>query len=200
MSLVNVRLPRLLWLLLGALVPLLFLLDWAVGTSGRRNFEMQAELAVRLDGGDPLTLAIDLAAEHTEEGVELSGTAPLQQFHYPWKPTPVEASFWLRLNHELLDSSQEGSRLDDFAASLTIKDTTRSDGRSGPPLPCRGNLVIEELRWNEEALGAVSLRVDLLCTSSGPDLAWGTGDERVWMLTGPIALVSDGATSATAPR
>lgn len=196
----NVRLPRLLWLLLGALVPLLFLLDWAVGTSGRRNFEMQAELAVRLDGGDPLTLAIDLAAEHTEEGVELSGTAPLQQFHYPWKPTPVEASFWLRLNHELLDSTQEGSRLDDFAASLTIKDTTRSDGRSGPPLPCQGNLVIEDLRWNEEALGAVSLRLDLLCTSSGPDLAWGTGDERVWMLTGPIALVSDGATSATAPR
>ena len=200
MSSVNVRLPRLLWLLMGALVPLLFLLDWAVGTSGRRTYAMQAELAVRLDGADPLTLAVPLEPVHGPEGLELTGTARLQEFHYPWKATPLAATFWLRLDRELIENHVDGGRHDGFVASLTVTDESRSDGLSTPPFPCEGDLVVERMHGTPNQLDEANIRVDLLCTSSGPDLKWNSGDERVWALTGPIGLVTDGASATTERR
>lgn len=187
---VNLRLPRMLWLLLGALIPLLFLLDWAVGRSGRRAFIVEAELSLRLDGGDPLTLALPLDAMHDREGLSLTGTAALQGARYPWKPTPLEASLDLRLSQELLDDPNKGAREQGFIASLVLKDTSRPDGLGMPRIPCGGAILVEELRSEAQELLQMRLRLDLLCSSSGPDMRWNTGDERVWTMSGPIQLRS----------
>jgi len=197
---VNPRLPRphrdpprhrpgrLLWLLLGALLPLLFLLEWAVDRSGRRDHTVEAELSVRLDGGDPHTLALPLQAWHQDEGVTLRGTGRLQGARYPWKPTPMEATTELRLSNGFLNDSSKGVRNEGFVASLVLRDTSRADRLGMPVIPCSGAILVEEVELVDANLSQLRLRLDLTCTSSGPDLQWGSGDERVWSLVGPVQL------------
>ncbi len=195
---VNPRLPRrerplhrpgrLLWLLLGALLPLLFLLEWAVDRSGRRDHTVEAELSVRLDQGDPHTLALPLEAWHQDDGLTLKGTGRLQGARYPWKATPIEATTELRLSDGFLADPSNGVRNEGFVASLVLRDTSRADGLGMPRIPCTGAILVEKMELVNDNLSQLRLRLDLACTSSGPDLKWGSGDERTWGLVGPVQL------------
>ncbi|MCB9761362.1 MAG: hypothetical protein H6739_16085 [Alphaproteobacteria bacterium] len=191
---------NLLLLLLAALVPLLFLLDYMVDQGGQRSLWVEAELRVRLDGQEALFLAVPLVPvdDPGAEGLAVEGVAILREDHYPWAATAYEGRFWLRLGPELLAGNRLGLQESGFAASYSVRDTDRADGFGLPPIPCRGNVMVREVvpaaptgateRLAE--LDELALNVDLLCTSAGPDLAWGSGDERTWTLEGTLRLRS----------
>lgn len=195
-------------LLLASLVPLLFFLDYLVERGGRRAAWVEAELHVRLDGQESLFLAVPLApvgdgaakavTDIAHAGVEVEGRAILRQDHYPWEPTPYEARFWLRLDPALLADATPGLREQGFAASYTLRQTTRADGLGMPPVPCQGHLLIRELTFTAshgdaprlDDLDELAMNVDLLCTAAGPDLLFDTGDERTWAIEGTLRLRS----------
>ena len=177
----------LVWLLLGAVVPLLFLLDWAVQSSGSREVWLEAEFRVGLDGQDPLLLATALEGDVDEGRLEVRGAGLLREGRYPWRPTSYEAELTLRLERDFLEDPGH------FTASYRLRRVSRPDGLSTPPIPCKGEISVRDLRLardSEDLTGveAAELDVELICTSSGNDLLWNTGDERVWMVSGPLSL------------
>lgn len=190
-----IRSAHLLWLLLGCLVPVLLLLDFLVGESGRREVFLQADLRVRQDGASPLALAGPLAGEAATDGLQVGGTVQLTEGQYPWPAVEREGSFSLRLDSSFMKDSQPGVRTQGFVASYQERDLD-GVGSPAPLTPCQGRIEVLELvapLWSGQpeglaAVDAARLKVDLLCTGTGPDLLWGTGDERVWAIEGPLEV------------
>ncbi|MCP4804706.1 MAG: hypothetical protein GY913_00870 [Proteobacteria bacterium] len=190
----------LVWLLLGGLVPVLFLLDWAVQSSGSREVWLDAQLQVGLDGQDSLLLAAPLEGDVDEGRLEVSGAGLLREGRYPWRPTPFEGAFTLRIDNDFLTHPDEGN----FGASFRIRQVDRADGLGTPPIPCTGDLSVRALRLARDSddltgVEAAELDLDLICTSVGPDLLWNSGDERVWMISGPLSLKVGGRPIAGGP-
>lgn len=188
-----IRSAHLLWLLLGSLVPMLLFLDFLVGESGRREVFLQADLRVRQDGAPPFALAGPLTGEAAIDGLLVGGEVQLTEGRYPWRPTPREGSFTLRLDSDFLQNGQPGVRTQGFVASYQERDLERADRWASPLTPCEGRIEVVELLTRPGAKGlsavdAAVLNVDLLCTGTGPDLLWGTGDERVWAIEGPLEV------------
>lgn len=195
-------------LLLASLIPLLFFLDYLVEQGGRRAAWVEAELHASLDGQESLFLAVPLApvgggatkefSDMAHAGLEVEGRGVLRQDHYPWEATPYEARFWLRIDPALLTNPRPGIHEEGFAASFTLRQTTRSDGLGLPPVPCKGHLLVRDLTFSHsssdktslEDLKELSMNIDLLCTAAGPDLLFNTGDERTWTLEGTLRLRS----------
>lgn len=187
-----IRSAHLLWLLLGCLVPLLLFLDFLVGESGRREVFLQADLRVRQDGAAPLALSSPLAGEAAIDGLQVGGAVQLTEGRYPWRPVPREGSFSLRLEGSFLEDGQPGVRTQGFVASYQERDLEGAPWPA-PLTPCEGRVEVLELLTRPGAKGlaavdAAALKVDLLCTGTGPDLLWGTGDERVWAIEGSLNL------------
>ena len=183
------------WLLLGLLVPALFLLDFCVQRSGAREVWLTSELTVQLDGQDPLLLAAHMEGTVAAQGLEVQGSDVLRQDRYPWRPIPVEGTFMLRLDREFLSTTEAGVRRAGFGASYKAREVDRADGYGTPEIPCKGEVDIIELELDPgaesmEGLRSAQLHVDLVCTSAGPDLEWRTGDERGWVIEGPLTLTT----------
>ncbi|MFT5583272.1 MAG: hypothetical protein ACI9VR_000850 [Cognaticolwellia sp.] len=192
-----IRSAHLLWLLLGCLVPVLLFLDFLVGESGRREVFLQADLRVRLDGASPLALAGPLVGEAAVDGLQVGGALRLTEGRYPWRPVAREGIFSLRLHSSFLENAQPGVRTQGFVASYQER-SLEGAGWPAPLTPCQGRIEVIELAaplwsgqpgaWGLAAVDAAVLKVDLLCTGTGPDLLWGTGDERVWAIEGPLEV------------
>ncbi|MCB9745713.1 MAG: hypothetical protein H6740_24275 [Alphaproteobacteria bacterium] len=186
----------LLLLLLASLIPALFLLDFLVQRAGRETW-MESELKVRLDGQEALYLATPLVEQPSAlPGLSLAGEAELRGDTYPWEPTGFAGRFELRLSPELLGALEAGPRAEGFAASYSVRLLERPDGLGLPPIPCRGEVMIDE-RSAVAVLPKVladferlQLHLDLICTSAGPDLEWDSGDERTWTIEGSLRLRS----------
>ena len=188
---------HMLWLLLGALVPVLLFLDYLVGESGSREVFLRADLRVRQDGASPLALAGPLVGEAAVDGLQVGGALQLTEGRYPWRPVAREGSFSLRLDSSFLKNAQPGIRTQGFVASYQER-SLEASGWPAPLTPCRGRIEVVELAaplWSGQpsakglaAVDAAVLQVDLLCTGTGPDLLWGTGDERVWAIEGPLEV------------
>jgi hypothetical protein len=178
---------RLVWLLLGSLVPLLFVLDWLVDRGSPQDLSLDAQLQVRADGQDPWVLALRLDGLSSRGGLALSGRAPLRTAIYPWLETPFEAEFMLTVGPQLL-AAGPGEYEQDFTASLLIRDARRADGLGTPIIPCSGKLSAAELELDGDQLREAELELDLICTSAGDDLRWRSGDERVWTVAGPLRI------------
>lgn len=190
-----IRSAHLLWLLLGCLVPVLLFLDFLVGESGRREVFLQADLRVRQDGSAPLALGGPLVGEAAINGLQVGGSVQLTEGRYPWRPVDREGSFSLRLDSDFLQNGQPGVRTEGFVASYRERDLTRADRWAAPLTPCTGRIEVVELTASSRpgakglaAVDAAVLKVDLLCTGAGPDLLWGTGDERVWAIEGDLEV------------
>jgi hypothetical protein len=184
--------PLLLGILLGSLMPVLYLVQWALQRGDALESWLNGTLKVSVEGQEPLILPINLHQESSEKGLTLQGTATLQDSKYPWKPVPFEATFWLHLDSEIRAPGNTGAKLE-WAASYSERLLSRTDGLGIPPLPCKGSL--ERTEWtsasNPQSLGdwsELALAVNLTCTSAGSDLLWSSGDERVWTIQGPLAL------------
>jgi hypothetical protein len=101
----------------------------------------------------------------------------------------VDARLDVWISPELVEAGGGDWREDGFTASLTTRRVTRSDGLGQPTVPCRGRLRSDLAgsgalgRWERAFLD-----FDLICTGSGPDLRFGTGDENVWTIVGPATL------------
>lgn len=154
---------------------------------------MEAELLVGLNGQDPLSLPLELTeGAVAPTGLRVQGTGPLRESRYPWRPTDFEGQFTIRFGPDALDPARSGTTTTDFVATYSVRDTQRADGLGTPPIPCRGEVVLGELKAGKgrgvAALQAASLQLDLLCTGAGADLAFGTQDDRVWTLVGPVSL------------
>lgn len=186
--------PLLLGILLGALMPLLYLVQWVVKQSGEQERWLHGTLEVRVDNQAPLILPINLHEGQSAQGLTLQGSSVLQEGDYPWEPTPFEASFFLHLDPE--QHAPEGPREKlDWAASYTERLTSRPDGLGLPPLPCKGS--VEPLKVTPRSGGAglnaykdLQLALELSCASAGADLLWSSGDERTWTVRGPLSLSS----------
>ena len=188
-----IRSAHLLWLLLGSLVPMLLFLDFLVGESGRREVFLQADLRVRQDGASPLALSGPLRGEAAIDGLLVGGDVQLTEGRYPWRPVARQGSFTLRLDTSFLQDGQPGIRTQGFVASYQERDLERADGWATPLTPCEGRIQVVELLTRPGAKGlsavdAALLKVDLLCTGTGTDLLWGTGDERVWAIEGSLEV------------
>ena len=164
------------WLLLGLLVPALFLLDYVVKRSGSRQVWLTTELKVQADGQDPLLLAADLEGRIERGGLEVIGADVLRENRYPWRPIAIEGTFMLRLDREFLSSTAPGERRTGFAASYRVRMVDRADGFGTPAAPCMGEIHV--------------LQLELVCTSPGRDLLWRTSDDRGWIIQGPLNLAA----------
>jgi hypothetical protein len=154
---------------------------------------MEAELLVGLNGQDALTLPMELTeGAASPAGLRVQGSGPLREGAYPWLPTPYEGHFTIRFGADALDPARSGTTTTDFVASYSVRDTRRADDLGTPPIPCRGEVRIEELKAGKgrgvASLEAASLQLDLLCTGAGADLVFGTPDDRVWTVVGPVSL------------
>ncbi len=172
---------------------MLLFLDFLVGESGRREVFLQADLRVRQDGSAPLALAGPLAGEAAIDGLKVGGPVHLTEGRYPWRPIEREGQFSLRLDSAFLQNGQPGVRSEGFVASYRERDLSRADRWATPLTPCTGRIEVVELTTRPGAKGMAAvdagvLKVDLLCTGAGPDLLWGTGDERVWAIEGGLEV------------
>lgn len=184
--------PLLMGILLGSLMPLLYLVQWVVKKSGDHESWLNGTLEVRVDNQAPLILPINLHQGHSARGLTLQGSGTLQQGNYPWEPTPFEGSFFLHLDTETQAPGGRQEKLE-WAASYSERLTSRPDGLGLPPLPCKGTVEPLKLRRSsgEEGLAAfkeLQLAVELSCASAGADLLWSSGDERTWTVRGPLSL------------
>ena len=192
MGLSKLNSPLLLGILLGSLMPLLYLVQWVVKQSGEQERWLNGTLEVRIDNQAPLILPINLHEGHSAQGLTLQGSGVLQEGDYPWEPTLFEASFFLHLETERQAPGGPQGKLD-WAASYTERLTSRADGLGLPPLPCKGSVEPLKIarRSGEEGLSAfqdLQLALELSCASAGADLLWSSGDERTWTVRGPLSL------------
>ena len=184
--------PLLLGILLGCLMPLLYLVQWVVKQSGEQEAWLNGTLEVRIDNQAPLILPINLHEGHSERGLTLQGSGTLQESNYPWEPTTFEASFFLHLETQPQAPDGQKGKLN-WAASYSERLTSRPDGLGLPPLPCKGTVEPLKLsrRSGEEKLSDfkdLQLAIELSCASAGADLLWSSGDERTWTVRGPLSL------------
>lgn len=187
---------HLLWLLLGALVPMLLLLDFVVGDSEPLEVFVHADLRVRQDGGAQLIYTGPLEGEAAINGMQVRGTHGLAEGTYPWRPTPLEGSLTLSLDGDFLQTGESGAlgrHKKGFVASYKQRDRQRADRMGSPTIPCRGHIDVvslEELPGARgmSAMGKAELHLDLICTGTGADLMWGSGDERVFTLEGILVV------------
>lgn len=189
----------LVWLLLGGLVPVLFVVDCVVQSGDRREVWLEAQLHVGLDGQDPLVLAAPLEGTVDEGALRVRGGSLLREARYPWRPTSFEGELELRIDDEFLTTPTS----EHFRANYRLREVERSDGLGTPPIPCTGEIRATELRLARDSkdltgVEEAELELDLICTSAGDDLRWSTGDERVWLITGPLSL-REGARPADGP-
>lgn len=184
--------PLLLGILLGSLMPMLYLVQWVVKRGTPQETWLNGTLHVSVEGQKPLILPINLHEEHSSQGTSLQGTGTLQEGAYPWEPVPFEAQFFLHLDSANQAPNDSNPKLE-WAASYSERLTTRNDGLGLPPLPCKGSIEVldQEKSTQELGLSAFSelrVAVDLACTSAGSDLLWSSGDEKVWTIRGPLGL------------
>ncbi len=178
---------RLVWLLLGSLVPLLFLLDWLVDRGAPHGLSLDAQIQVRADGQDPWVFAAPLNGLIGGSGLSVTARAPLRTAIYPWLATPYEAEVDLAISPAVLQLGP-GVYERGFTTSIRVWDARRADGLGTPTIPCSGRLTALELVLEGEEIKRADLDLDLICTAAGEDLRWRSGDERVWVLTGPVRL------------
>ena len=188
--------PVAIGVLIGLLLPTLYLVQLLVRRAPERSQWFGGELEVSLESQLPMTLAIELHESDSPPSNTLvvSGSARLRQSAYPWDEVPFEAGVRIMLEPEFFDGSSSKEASTAWAASYTERLVSRDDQLGLPPVPCAG--VIESRK--QRSLGGqpgdlgnwtqMELAVALSCTSAGPDLIWASGDEQTWRIKGPISL------------
>ncbi|MED5370266.1 MAG: hypothetical protein VX899_04555 [Myxococcota bacterium] len=187
---------HLLWLLLGALVPMLLLLDFFVGDSQPLDVSVHTDLRLREDGGPQRIFTGPLEGEAAINGLQVRGTHGLAEGTYPWRPTPLEGSFTLRLDGDFLETGDQGAlgrHSQGFTATWRQRDRRRADRLGSPAIPCRGHIDVVSLEAlsgarGMSAMGRSELHLDLICTGTGADLMWNSGDERVFTVEGILVV------------
>jgi hypothetical protein len=184
--------PLLFGILLGSLMPILYLVQLVVKRGEVVESWLNGTLEVSVEGQEALILPLSLSEQSSGRGLTLLGSGTLQEGRYPWKPVPFEARFWLHLDTESQAPGNTDFKLE-WAASYSERLTTRPDGLALPTLPCKGSvhLVDSDKDPNKEGLEAyasLKLALDLKCTSAGADLLWSSGDEKAWTIRGPLRL------------
>ena len=184
-------LPLVVGVLVGALLPSLYLVQLAINRSTNKQQWLEGELQVRVQGQEPLTLAIHMRDTDNADRLEFEGTAQLRGAVYPWDPVPFESTLRIHLGPDLVQMPPPFQTTDAFVVSYTERVTNRRDGLGLPLLPCQGVVSKREGRYTGEGHALadwkkLELAVDLHCFSAGPDLLWDSGDEQVWTLSGPL--------------
>ena len=198
--------PLGLGLLLGAGLAGLYLVQLLYTPSGGDQRWLETRLEVRVEGQKPLLLAAEMIPRPPpppagdEPWISLEGVAGLVQASFPWEPTPFEAVFNLHLRPALFEQGPEGGQLapGTWSAAYAERRLSRPDGLGLPPIPCAGELAVTAFeaadgdapRVGLDHIETLELFAELRCVSAGPDLAWGTGDERTWSVEGPLVLRS----------
>ncbi|MEE2750690.1 MAG: hypothetical protein VX519_04625 [Myxococcota bacterium] len=188
--------PVAIGVLIGLLLPTLYLVQLLVQRAPERSQWFGGELKVSLESQLPMTLAIELHENESSssEKLEVKGSARLRQSAYPWDEVPFEAGLRIVLEPEFFEDSSPTEASAAWSASYTERLVSRDDQLGLPPVPCSG--VIESRK--SHSLGGqpgdlqnwtqMELAVALSCTSAGPDLIWASGDEQTWSVKGPLSL------------
>jgi hypothetical protein len=179
--------------LVGALLPAVYGLQLVLHHALGTEVWLEGPVQVRVAGQDPLLLELAMLPDvQVYAGAELQGVARLHQPIYPWEATGFTGGLWLRLEPGLL-TGPTGVREDGWSAAYTIGDEAGTPTR--PPVPCRGRVeVLESSQRETERLrplasqASLSLGLNLMCTSPGPDNRWATGDDLTWLLDGDLDL------------
>lgn len=184
--------PLLLGILLGSLMPILYLVQLVVKRGDLEDSWLEGTLEVSVEGQEALILPVKLQEQASGQGMTFQGIEILQEGDYPWKPVPFEAKLWLHLETESQTPGSGEPKLE-WAASYSERLTTRTDGLGLPPLPCKGDVrLLDSQRTSGgeglQAFSTLALALDLNCTSAGADLLWSSNDEKVWTVRGPLRL------------
>jgi hypothetical protein len=184
--------PLLVGVLLGSSLPVLLLVQFFLDSRRPLVVWMEGNLTIRGDGGAPLLLGAEFTRSEARGVLTFSATEGLVQGVFPWEPTPYEGSLTLRLGEEVLEATGEYAQ--GWTATWRERLTTRADGLGTPPIPCEGRVGVTEVspppaqRVSPAELETLVLALELRCTSAGRDLLWNTGDERTWLIEGPVQL------------
>jgi hypothetical protein len=156
----------------------------------------------RLVGQDPYRLlAILVPVEETsskgtsgDRDLHLRGSGRLLVPVYPWKESPFVGDLGLDLPARAIAGRPTpfilSTRSEGFVAWYQERYVGGS-GEASARVPCAGSLHVENLSVHDEAseplrIGRFDGIVDLLCSSFGRDLRWGSDDDLVWKLSGGI--------------
>jgi len=195
----RLTLPLIIGIMLGSLMPILYLVQLFLNKGSDTEVWVEGTLSVSVDNQNSLSMPVVLLESDSESGLHLSAVTLLQQGEYPWDPTPWEANLHITLNSELLENALRTHHHDSWSAWFTERLISRTDRLGLPPIPCTGIVSIRELEkvgeWEDtekitlEMLEELSLSIDLQCTSAGSDLVWNTEDEKTWTIEGPLNLM-----------